>query len=400
MADELVKVRYGVKSALPSTRDENTLYFVTDTKEIYRGDIEYTGNIQNITLAADSTTSNGKRALSITFKDGTTALSANILNSKSVDEIISVLNGTGNASTKGLVKLSDAINDTTNDASKGIAATPKAVSSALEAAKNYADEQISAGFAANDAMVFKGTIAADGTITSSDTTITNKKISVITGYSAGWTFRVTATSTSALWSNDTTTKVEAGDMIVAVKDYGTSNTASDWSIVQSNLIGAVTAENQTLTADQLVVGNGTQKVKILAAGSAGQVLTIVNGKPAWAALPAEQDTTYTFTSGTNGSFTVTPLGGSAQTVSIGKPATAGTADTATVALKGKINNADTAFGAAAAKGVSTTIAANDNLITARPIHTWKTAVDTWQGGADDKFEELYDALTWKSFAAS
>lgn len=400
MADELVKVRYGVKSALPSTRDENTLYFVTDTKEIYRGDIEYTGNIQNITLAADSATSNGKRALSITFKDGTTALSANILNSKSVDEIISVLNGTGTASTKGLVKLSDAINDTTNDASKGIAATPKAVSSALEEAKNYADEQISAGFAANDAMVFKGTIAADGTITSSDTTITNKKINAITGYSAGWTFRVTAASTSALWSNDTTTKVEAGDMIVAVKDYGTSNTASDWSIIQSNLIGAVTAENQTLTADQVVLGNGTQKVKILAAGTNGHVLTIENGKPTWKALPTEKDTTYTFASGTNGSFTVTPLGGSAQTVSIGKPATAGTADTANVALKGKINNADTAFGAAAAKGVSTTIAANDNLITARPIHTWKTSVDTWQNGADDKFDELYDALTWKSFAAS
>lgn len=39
----------------------------------------------------------------------------------------------------------------------------------------------------------------------------------------------------------------------------------------------------------------------------------------------DTDTTYTFTSGT-GNFTVTPIGGSAQTVSIGKPSTAGTAD--------------------------------------------------------------------------
>lgn len=38
------------------------------------------------------------------------------------------------------------------------------------------------------------------------------------------------------------------------------------------------------------------------------------------------DTTYTFENGTDGSFKVTPKGGSAQTVSIGKPATAGTAD--------------------------------------------------------------------------
>lgn len=40
------------------------------------------------------------------------------------------------------------------------------------------------------------------------------------------------------------------------------------------------------------------------------------------------NTTYTFASG-DGSFTVTPSGGSEQTVSIGKPATAGAADTAT-----------------------------------------------------------------------
>ena len=38
------------------------------------------------------------------------------------------------------------------------------------------------------------------------------------------------------------------------------------------------------------------------------------------------DTTYTFTNGSNGTFSVTPSNGSPQTVSIGKPATAGTAD--------------------------------------------------------------------------
>lgn len=43
------------------------------------------------------------------------------------------------------------------------------------------------------------------------------------------------------------------------------------------------------------------------------------------------DTTYTFANGSNGSFIVTPKGGTAQTVFIGKPATAGTADHATKA---------------------------------------------------------------------
>lgn len=396
MAD-LVKVRYGVSANLPTTKDENTLYFVTDTKKIYRGDVEYTGLIENISISGVVT--DDYQSITITYKDGSTQKSINVLSEKTLQNIISILNSSATGTEKGLVTLSDATNDTTNDSSKGIAATPKAVHDALEAAKNYADEAIEAGFAANDAMVFKGTIAADGTITSSDTNITGKKINAITGYQAGWTFRATATSTNPLWSNVTATKVEAGDMIVAVKDYGTSNTASDWSIVQSNLIGAVTTDSSALTADQVVLGNGTQKVKILAAGTNGHVLTIENGKPTWKALPVDENTTYIFTNGTDGSFTVQESGttGSGQKVSIGKPAEAGKADTASVALKGKINNVDTAFGAAAAKGVSTSIAANDNLITARPIHTWKSAVDTWQSGADDKFEELYEALTWKTF---
>lgn len=52
----------------------------------------------------------------------------------------------------------------------------------------------------------------------------------------------------------------------------------------------------------------------------------LNGAGRWAVV-AQKDTTYTFTSGTNGSFTVQALGGSKQTISIGKPATAGVADT-------------------------------------------------------------------------
>lgn len=45
-------------------------------------------------------------------------------------------------------------------------------------------------------------------------------------------------------------------------------------------------------------------------------------------IPAQNtNTTYTFANGSAGNFTVTPSGGSAQTVSIGKPANAGNADT-------------------------------------------------------------------------
>lgn len=63
------------------------------------------------------------------------------------------------------------------------------------------------------------------------------------------------------------------------------------------------------------------------------------------------NTTYTFASGTNGSFTVTPNGGTAQTVSIGKPSTAGTAD--------KVSNSLT-FGTKTYDGsVAKTIALSD-----------------------------------------
>lgn len=49
------------------------------------------------------------------------------------------------------------------------------------------------------------------------------------------------------------------------------------------------------------------------------------------------NTSYTFANGTDGSFTVTPSGGSGQKVTIGKPATAGTADKVSKTLTIKIN---------------------------------------------------------------
>lgn len=374
MAD-LLKVRYGTNSQLPTERDDNTLYFVTDSKKIYRGEIEYTGNIQNITLGNDSTTANGKRTLQIEFKDGTTAISVNLLNSAACDAIISVLNGQANATTKGLVKLSDAI-DSTSDVSGGIAATPKAVSDALEEAKNYADGLLGA----NDAMQFKGTIGSSGaTVTTLPTN----------NYQAGWTYKVATAGTYA------GVTCEVGDMIIAVKDGPTTGTSvknEDWTVVQANIDGAVTAA-ANLDQDQLVVGGGNNKtIKKLPAGQAGQVVTMVDGKPTWANLPTEKDTTYTFTNGTDGSFTVTPSGGTAQKVTIGKPATAGTADKVANTLSMSISannristtaktfNGSTGvtigFGDAAAKDVTSIVENTEKVVTAAAV---------------------YDALLWKTF---
>lgn len=57
--------------------------------------------------------------------------------------------------------------------------------------------------------------------------------------------------------------------------------------------------------------------------------------------PTNSNIAYTFANGTDGSFTVTPSGGSSQKVTVGKPATAGTADKVSKALTIKINTGDT-----------------------------------------------------------
>ena len=72
---------------------------------------------------------------------------------------------------------------------------------------------------------------------------------------------------------------EAGDMIFCIKARATANN-DDWTIVQVNLVGAVTTTS-TLTTDQLVVGGGNKTAKALPAGTEGDTLRMVGGKPAW-----------------------------------------------------------------------------------------------------------------------
>lgn len=296
-----------------------------------------------------------------------------------------------------------------------------------------------------DAMIYKGTLGTDGTVT---------KVPA-NGYKVGWTYKVITAGTYA------GIKCEVGDMLIAINNgpvSGTTVVNADWTVVQANIDGAVTgpasataghiavfdgatgkvikdgtytiatsvpsnavftdtkvtsadnhykpANGTTLigtagspvtaggkvitgiTADSsghitdIITGtipaaptlsglggvgtinaSGTAPLTLSASKSsttvtisgsvaemtaatsktagaagivpapdAGKQAAFLRGDGTWA-VPANTNTTYTFASGTAGNFTVTPgnfgvtpSGGTTQTVSVGKPATAGTAD--------------------------------------------------------------------------
>jgi hypothetical protein len=104
-----------------------------------------------------------------------------------------------------------------------------------------------------DAMKFKGTLAADGTITSTDTSINNKKLTELTVIKNGWTFKAAAAIDADVLNIDGK-PIEVGDMVIACGNMSTYD-ATKFSVIQMNLDGVVIGPASS-TDETIVVFNG------------------------------------------------------------------------------------------------------------------------------------------------
>lgn len=129
-----------------------------------------------------------------------------------------------------------------------------------------------------------------------------------------------------------TTSIAAGSIVNA-------DISASAAIDQSKINGLTTALDSKVDAADNSLDNLTNVT--ITTPASGQALTYNGTKWVNSALPADTNTTYTFANGANGSFTVTPSDGDAQTVTIGKPATAGTADKVANALTITLNGSAT-----------------------------------------------------------
>ena len=101
--------------------------------------------------------------------------------------------------------------------------------------------------AAADAMIYKGTLGTDGTVT---------KVPA-NGYKAGWTYKVITAGTYA------GIKCEVGDMLIAINNgpvSGTTVVNADWTVVQANIDGAVTGPASATAGHIAVFDGATGKV--------------------------------------------------------------------------------------------------------------------------------------------
>lgn len=184
----------------------------------YSNNVSYTGTLTANQVAVFSNTSGVIKASGYTIA---TSVPANAL---FTDEKVKALPSTGKFYILGHENIDEnGTNPTTSTALSNSGCYVEGgklySGSAVVATETYVDNEIKAGFAANDAMVFKGTLGTGGTVTTLPTS----------GYSAGWTYKVI---TAGTYAGQT---CGVGDMVICTKDHATGASNSDWSVVQNNI---------------------------------------------------------------------------------------------------------------------------------------------------------------------
>lgn len=93
---------------------------------------------------------------------------------------------------------------------------------------------VNQAFAANDAMVLKGTLGASGTVASLPAV-----------HEVGWTYKVATAGTYA------GQECEVGDMVICIAD-GTEASSLDWTVVQTNMQDCVTTDQGVANTGKLM----------------------------------------------------------------------------------------------------------------------------------------------------
>lgn len=101
----------------------------------------------------------------------------------------------------------------------------------------FVQTEVNSKIAASDAMIYKGTLGTGGTITA-----------LPASHTTGWTYKVITAGTYAAQ------KCEIGDMIICLTT-GTTATDAHWTVVQTNIDGAVIGPDSAV-ADRIAVFNG------------------------------------------------------------------------------------------------------------------------------------------------
>ena len=184
----------------------------------------------------------------------------------------------------GIVRLSDSITSDLNAAEGKTAATPLAVKNAVAKAL----EDAKALFASNDAMIFMGTIKADGTIMTHNTNVIalaglsiingTTKVTSLAKHETGWTFKFTEEGTFKF--GDKTWIVETGDMLVCISS-GSSTTAV-YDVIQANIENQVIAGSTSLSGGVVYATGTGRTIASLAYGEAGKALMSTGSGLEWA----------------------------------------------------------------------------------------------------------------------